>query len=242
MNRILYEAGEVLEGRVTLDDVRATHVRRVLNSKPGDRLRTGEIDGPLSTGTVVEVSETRVVLEIREEGTPDRPKLDLMLALPRPKVLRRLLPQISALGVDRLILCNASRVERYYFDTHVLEEEELRKALVEGLTQCGDTRLPRVRVVKRLKHFMEDELSETPDGQTRWLLHPYEAEPMLTTPIRADRLLLAIGPEGGWKPYELDGFADCGFHRVSLFSRILRSDTACVAALGLAACRMGEAG
>lgn len=240
MNRILYEAEELRDGCVVLDDVRATHIRRVLNSKPGDLLRTGEIDGPLSSGTVVETLADRVVLAIREEDTPARPNLDLILALPRPKVLRRLLPQIAALGVDRLILCNASRVERYYFDTHVLEAEEVRKALVEGLAQCGDTRLPRVRLVKRFKHFMEDDLSRSVNTETRWLLHPYGAGSMLAAPMSTGRLMLAIGPEGGWMPYELEAFEDRGFRRVSLFPRILRSDTACVAALGLAACRLGD--
>jgi len=238
MNRILYEAEEVCDGRLELSDRRAGHIRNVLRSVCGDVLRMGEVDGPLSSGTLAEVSEERVVLEVREEGTPPRSRLDLILALPRPKVLKRLLPQISALGVDRLVLCNASRVERFYFDTHVLRPEVLREALVEGLVQCGDTRLPRVRVIRRLRHFMEDELSEFAEGSARWLLHPYGGTPMLEAAVGKERLVLAIGPEGGWRSHEVEGFEARGFRRVGLSGRILRSDTACVAALSLAACRM----
>ena len=55
-----------------------------------------------------------------EAATPPRPRVDLLLALPRPKVLRRLWSQLAALGVGQVILTNAARVERDYFGTHVL--------------------------------------------------------------------------------------------------------------------------
>ncbi|MGA0332446.1 MAG: 16S rRNA (uracil(1498)-N(3))-methyltransferase [Kiritimatiellia bacterium] len=230
MNRILYQKHELAHDQLLLTDHRATHILQVLKAQPGEELRTGEIDGPLSVSEVLKVEHQKVLLRVREEHCPSRPELDLLLAMPRPKVLKRLLPQIAAMGVDRIFLVNAERVEKYYFDTHVLSETFLFQALVEGLQQSGDTCLPRVELVRHLPSF----LAKTDFPANRWLLHPYGGESFLRADLRPGRRLIAIGPEGGWRPAELEEFAEKGFKQVTLFDRILRSDTACVVALGIA--------
>lgn len=233
MNRILYESDERKNGRVYLRDGRAEHIRKVLKAEPGDVLRMGEIDGPLAEGRVVNLDENGVELGITPGECPQRPCLDLLLALPRPKVLKRLLPQISALGVDRLFLTNAARVERYYFDSHVLDPLFLNKALVEGLVQSGDTCLPKVKVLRKLREFFEVDWTDT----GCWLLHPGVDQSLLTAPVSRPRQLLAIGPEGGWQAAEVEGFLAAGFEAVHLGKHILRSDTACICALGMAAAK-----
>ncbi|MEX2606961.1 MAG: RsmE family RNA methyltransferase [Kiritimatiellia bacterium] len=233
MNRILYDSDELSEGRLLLRDSRADHIRKVLKSKPGDSLRLGEIDGPLAEGRILIVDDQRVEMEITQGERPRRPSLDLLLALPRPKVLKRLLPQISALGVDRLFLTNAAKVERFYFDSHVLDPSFMRNALVEGLIQCGDTCLPRVKVLWSFPEFFETPLA----GHQCWLLHPGAEKSLLTAPVTGPRQLLAIGPEGGWRETEVKRFREAGFESVNLGKRILRSDTACICALGMAAAK-----
>ena len=138
MNLILLDAGEVAtDGSVTLEDARAAHIVRVLSGQPGQTLRIGIIDGPLGTGTLTAVSNTRVSLTCAfAAAAPPLPQLDLLLALPRPKVLRRLWAQLAALGVRRIMLTNAERVERNYFDTHLLEARIYHPLLVEGLQQA----------------------------------------------------------------------------------------------------------
>lgn len=240
MNRILYERSELREGRVVLGDDRAVHIRTVLKSGVGDVLKTGEVNGPVSSGEIVEICGEKVCLKICEGAVPPRPGTDLLLALPRPKVLNRLLPQIAALGVDRLILCNASKVERYYFDTHVLDDHHLRLRLLEGLTQCGDTCLPSVRVVRELHHFLEDEAADLFASADRFVLHPGGGVSLLKVPRKKNRTVLAIGPEGGWQESEVEKFQEKGFQRVSLRDRILRSDTAAIAALAVAVLGEGD--
>jgi RsmE family RNA methyltransferase len=237
MNRLLFDASECAGDRLVLRDARATHLRQVLKVALGDTIRAGQIDGPFAEARVERIGDAEIELSLAFGETPPLPEIDLLLSLPRPKVLRRLLPQIAALGVRRLILCNASRVERPYFDTHVLDPAELREALLEGLAQAGDTRLPEVRVERRLRPLVEDELATDPDIATRWLLHPHATSNMLEAAQRPGRLLLAIGPEGGWIPHELDFLAAQGFAPVGMGKRILRSDTACIAALALAHAR-----
>lgn len=234
MNRILYRNSEPVEGLLTLRDARADHIPTVLRAHPGDTLKLGQLNGPLAVGRIETLDPQSVTLRLTEGQTPSRPDVDLLLALPRPKVLRRLLPQIAALGVHRLFLTNAARVERPYFDTHVLDPEPLEIALIEGLTQAGDTLLPEVRVIRQLKIFLEDELDTATDAVRRLVLHPGCGTPLHRLPSTSCRTLLAIGPEGGWIPHELDRFAALDFHPVTLGSRILRSDTATLAALAIA--------
>jgi RsmE family RNA methyltransferase len=233
MNRILYRADEPVEGLITLRDARADHIRNVLRAKPGDTLRLGRLNGPLATGVIKTLDAQSVTLRLTEGETPEPPRTDLLLALPRPKVLRRLLPQIAALGVRRLFLTNAARVERPYFDTHVLDPAPLEAALIEGLTQAGDTLLPEVRVIRQLKIFLEDELDQASNATRRLVLHPGRGTPLRSLPATPGRTLLAIGPEGGWIPHELDRFEALGFQPVTLGPRILRSDTATLAALAI---------
>ena len=116
------------------------------------------LDGPRGVGTVQSISDDEIELRCCFEATiPSRPRIDVLLALPRPKVLRRLWAQFAALGVGQIILTNAERVERHYFDTHVLTSDCYRPLLVEGLQQARDTRLPIVSIHRRFKVLVEDQ-------------------------------------------------------------------------------------
>src|SRR5688572_32969415 len=160
MNLVLLEEHERVDAsRVTLTDARATHLLQVLRVTPGQTVRVGLLDGPLGLGTVDAVSDGRVTMRcVFETEAPPRPRVDVLLALPRPKVLRRLWAQFAALGVGRIVLTNASRVERHYFDTHVLDASTYRPLLIEGLQQAGDTRLPLVSIHRQFRILVEDEL------------------------------------------------------------------------------------
>ena len=238
MNLILCEPGELgAEGIVTLTGVRAQHVRTVLRVRPGDRVRVGVIDGPKGRGEVIAIEDDAVVLACAlDDPAPDPPAVDLLLALPRPKVLRRLWAQLAALGVGRIMLTNADRVERNYFDTHVLDEATYRPLLIEGLQQAGDTRLPRVSIHRQFRPLVEDELGPLPAGERRLVAHPDRGPSgcaAANVPPSA-RVLLAVGPEGGWNAFELDLLTQRGFQPISLGPRTLRTDTACIALLTLA--------
>lgn len=238
MNLILIEPDEVAEsGDVRLVGARANHLRGVLNVALGEEVRVGVIDGPRGVGTVQTIGDGMVVLRCAFDGiAPTRPDVDLLLALPRPKVMRRLWAQIAAIGVGRIILTHAARVERNYFDTHVLAPACYRPLLVEGLQQARDTRLPDVSVHRQFKVLVEDVLDDLfPEG-LRLVADPGAPPPVgvVVRESREARILLAIGPEGGWNAFETGLLESRGFHPVGMGSRTLRTDTACLALLTLA--------
>jgi RsmE family RNA methyltransferase len=236
VNLLLIEPCEVdAAGVVVLIDERARHLRSVLHVTPGQQLRAGLVDGPVGTAIVRASDDRAVTLECRFTELPPTATVDLLLAVPRPKVLRRLWPQLAALGVGRVLLTNAERVERNYFDTHFLRPDVYRRLLLDGLEQARDTRVPTVTVHRQFRRLVEDELDTETSADLRLVADPAHDASMLTAvPPHARRLLLAVGPEGGWNRFELDLLAAHGFAGISLGTRVLRSDTACVALLAVA--------
>ncbi|MDA0577765.1 MAG: RsmE family RNA methyltransferase [Verrucomicrobia bacterium] len=237
MNRIILEPTELAPERVvTLTDHRARHIATILKPALGQPLRIGVVNGDIGTGVVRKCSRDRVTLECQLTGPPPpQPHICLLLALPRPKIMKRLWAPLASLGVQHIHLTNAAAVERNYFDTHWIEETHYRPHLLEGLAQAGITRLPCVSIHRQLKPFIEDNLETQFAETTRLLAHP-TAEARIRNAIRPQtrRVLLAIGPEGGWTPYECDLLTAHGFIPVATGHEVLRSDVACIALLSLA--------
>lgn len=231
---LLADADFAPDGSVRLAGRRLEHVRRVLQPRTGDELRVGRLHGRLGTARIVALDERELVLAPPELTDPPPPRagIDLLLALPRPKILKKVLPAIASLGVDRLILLNAARVEKSYFDARLLAPDALAELLALGLEQARDTVPPEVLVRARFRPFVEDECATLLDETgTRLVCHPPATDPV---PQRAGdaRVALAIGPEGGWVPFELALLAAHGFRPVTLGPRILRVETAVPALIG----------
>lgn len=234
MNVLLFDEKELRGSTLCLTDRRAAHITGILRSKPGDTLRVGMINGLGGTGRVVKVEDAEVVLDV-ELTVPPTPKmtLDLILALPRPIMLKRILKQATVLGVRSIHLIRSQRVEKSFFHSPVLHPENMRKLLVEGLEQAMDTRLPSISIHSRFKPFVED-VVPTMDNVAKLLAHPDEEgtlSDLYSADLPLNNVALAIGPEGGWNDYEVDCFYDAGFHGFNMGSRILHVDTAVVALL-----------
>ncbi len=134
------------------------------------------------------------------------------------------------MGVKRLVLLNSYRVEKSYWQSPVVQKETLREQLILGLEQARDTVLPEVLLRQRFKPFVEDELPALAEGTLPLLAHPVAEG---DCPRRVEGpVTLAVGPEGGFIPYEVEKLVECGFQTVSLGERILRVETAVPALLG----------
>jgi 16S rRNA (uracil1498-N3)-methyltransferase len=238
MNIILIAAEEVIDDRVVLADHRAQHIVKVLRSNPEDTVRVGIINGRKGTGRILNISDGRpfrveLALDLREEAAP-RPKIDLLLALPRPIMLKRIFSQAAALGFGSIILINANRVEKSFWEATLLSGESTRTHLLHGLEQAVDTRLPEVRTFSRFKPFVEDMLP----GMMRDYSHCLLAHPVGVRTLKEvltgsrDRILLAVGPEGGWVDYEVKRFLEKGFSAFTMGERILKVDTAVISLHG----------
>lgn len=231
MNLLLLHPEELSQDgrRARVVGRRAEHVRCVHRASVGRQLRVGVVDGPVGEGRVEALSAEGVELSLCLGGVPPADLgLHLVLALPRPKVLARLLRDVACLGVKRLTLMNAARVEPSYWQHHALAPAFMKEQLLLGLEQARDTLLPRVEIARGFRPFVEDRLSRA--AGCRLLLHPSAGAPRLTAPD--GYATLVIGPEGGFIPFEVALLQASGFKLCTLGPRVLRTETAVPVALG----------
>ncbi|UUD65977.1 16S rRNA (uracil(1498)-N(3))-methyltransferase [Pseudomonas seleniipraecipitans] len=231
MNLLLLEDGDFIAAdRVRLDGRRLTHLNEVHRAESGDSLRVGRVGGDMGHGQLLHLDANSAELQVSfDQPPPAKLPITLLLALPRPKMLKRVLQSVAAMGVPRLILLNSYRVEKSFWQTPFLEPAAIREQLILGLEQARDTLLPEVIIEKRFKPFVEDRLPQLAAGTLGLTGHPgdYPACPRAV----AQSVTLAIGPEGGWIPYEVDKLAEAGLQPVQLGERILRVETAVTALL-----------
>lgn len=227
---LLFPEDFVDENIVRLSGRRLQHIKNVHKATVGDVLSVGLVNGLLGEGKILELSAESI--ELRVELTsppPEKLPLTLVLAMPRPKMLKRILETVATLGVRKLILINSYRVEKSFWLSPVLDEKSVLEHFTLGLEQGRDTVFPEFEIRKLFKPFVEDELGSLSEGTERFVAHPIDAE---ACPISIDdnkAVTLVVGPEGGFIPYEVEKLQEQGFLSVTNGPRILRVETAVTA-------------
>jgi len=224
---LLCESDFLSPWRAIVKGRRLEHARSILRLSPGDSLKAGTLGGMIGEAKVASIDkESMELVDCRFDAPPPAPvPLTLIVALPRPQSLKKLLHFVASSGVKRLFLVSSSKVEKSYWSSSAMKPEAIEEELLLGLEQGVDTVLPSVELRRRLRPFVEDELpSLAGEGALKFIAHPGAVEPC---PGCAGReCLLAIGPEGGFIDRELELFAKAGFMPVSAGDRILRVEFA----------------
>jgi len=237
VNIILLEEHEL--GRsLSRRDERTVHLVKVLHKKAGDTFEAGILGGMKGTGRIEKINfDGSIFLTVTaNEPPPERLPLRVAVGFVRPIQIRRLLRDLSNIGVSSVDLVGTELGEKSYRDTKLLDDGGAHAALVEGAVQARDTRIPALTVY---------------DSLDKWLrLGPWKNESVRHTPLLAamDNVrpegsiynigisrsaVLAVGPERGWSDRERELFEQAGFLRLSMGNRALRTETACAAAAAL---------
>ncbi|MFA6293111.1 MAG: 16S rRNA (uracil(1498)-N(3))-methyltransferase [Victivallales bacterium] len=210
---------------------RMLHIQGVLRALPGDRIKVALLGGRIGAGKILSSGPDKVELQV--EFTSDPPPalpVTLIFALPRPKTYRKILQAASSMGVKRFIAIESWKVDKSYWNSPALSEEETREQFILGLEQGGDTALPEITFKRRFKPFVEDELPGIIKDRLPLLAHPGA---VCDCPRSvAGQLVLCVGPEGGFTEYEVALLEKYGMQPVSIGSRILRTEFAVCAILG----------
>jgi len=232
MNLLLFSQRDRLDAqRIRVCDHRLQHLRNVHQAEPGHHVRVGEISGALGSGEILSLTDSEAVIQVNlNQPPPDKLPLTLVLALPRPKMLRRILRAVAELGVGELHLINSYRVEKSYWQTPVLQTATIHQYLLQGLEQAMDTEPPRVEQHRRFKPFVDDELPSLLQRRRALLAHPGDY-PSCPRGLSGDTVLV-VGPEGGFIPFEVEKLEAAGCETVSLGPRILRVENAVTTLLG----------
>ncbi|RBA40202.1 MULTISPECIES: 16S rRNA (uracil(1498)-N(3))-methyltransferase [Acinetobacter] len=232
MNIVLLDANQDCSRDIwSIEDQRQIkHLNQHLQLRAGDTLKVGVRDGQRYLTEVQSITAQQIMLRpIQTESVPNKLPVHLILALPRPKVLRRIIMDAVTLGVERISLIHSYRVDKSYWQSPFLQQ--LDDYVTLGLEQAGDTIVPEIQLYKRFKPFVEDVLPTLISEQRpAYVAHPYAEQPMPHAIAHGCNLI--VGPEGGFIPYEIELLKKNGCQAMSLGNRILRTETAVSNILG----------
>jgi RsmE family RNA methyltransferase len=213
--------------RVCLSGRRFNHIRTVLNAGPGDTVACGRVNGRLGVGVIHDMDDTRLVMQVAlDQAPPPALPLNLVLALPRPKMLRRIIQNVTALGVKQIYLVNSWRVEKSFWQSPFLEQDNLMSYARLGLEQARDTVLPEIHKKRFFSRFVKQELPGISRETLCMTAHP-KTDRICPAGVNQP-VTLAVGPEGGWIDLEVQTLADIGFIPCGLGPRILTVETAVI--------------
>jgi 16S rRNA (uracil1498-N3)-methyltransferase len=229
MNIILFKENELTNSVAQVTDRRLIHMIETLKVKEGDKLKAGIVGGLLGTAEVLSIDSTKACLRFSSESNPPAPlNIRLVLALPRPKVLRRVLYTVTCLGIKQIDVINAWRVEKSYWSSPLLSG--LDEYLLPALEQARDTILPEIRLHRFFSTFVKDELPQLSKDTLRLAAHP--SSTMTELKPTSEPITLVIGAEGGFIQKEIDTLSDVGFSFFSAGERILNVESAVPYILG----------
>lgn len=224
MNLILLHKENICDGKAEITGRKLEHILTYIKPSIGITLKIGLLNGLMGEGIVTDINDQRLILTLTAENSPPPPlPLKLILAMPRPKVLNRVIQNATSLGIKEIYIIKTWKVEKSYWESPMIREENLKRQMIIGLEQSKDTIMPTIQIRKRFKPFVEDELPLIVKDSLALVSHPVAESPC---PHGVDSLVtLAIGPEGGFIPYEVNALQNIGFKPISLGERILRVET-----------------
>ncbi len=234
MNLLLLHASDfIAPNRVRLNDYRFIHLKKIIKIAKGERIRAGLLNGNVGYAEAEQQNNEYIELLVKlTEPPPAALNVHLILALPRPKMLKRIFQTISAMGVKQLSLIHSARVEKSYWQTPWLKADKMNQHLILGLEQAQDTILAQVHFYQRFKPFAEDILPGLAATRQALVAHPGQGDFCLQQVNRQQSCILAVGPEGGFSDYEVNKFTQAGFNRCQMGERILRVENAVPVLLG----------
>jgi RsmE family RNA methyltransferase len=238
MNIVIYKSDELdSDSRLSLNGRRADHILKILNAQPGDTIKLGEYGGQLRTGRVIECGDDIVQLKVEGGSLNQKPPygLHLLLAMPRPQTLKKVLEITSCFSICSIELVQAEKVEKSYFSSKLLQEGELEKHVMLGLEQGRKVIPPRISINRNFFRTYEPPAGE--EG-SRFVLDSVGTSLLIDSDVsrelgRGKPCTVAIGPEGGWSTGELDWFAARDFSICGLGPTPLRVEYAVCSLLSM---------
>jgi 16S rRNA (uracil1498-N3)-methyltransferase len=229
----------------------ASHLAKVLRARAGDELILFNGQGSEFSAVIEAVRGARVTVAVGAARSVDREsplQITLIQCVPRGDRMDFVVQKATELGVARIVPVLSQRsVVRLDSSQAASKLEHWQAVAVSACEQCGRNRLPQIDVAQPLLNFLGNLPPALPET-LRLVLEPEQrdahpessAPPLASTTIKA--VEFAIGPEGGFAPEELEGFSLCGFARIGLGPRVLRTETAAIAAIVMLQTRFGDMG
>ncbi len=200
------------------------HIVKIQKLGPGRELQVGLLGGLMGRALITAQDEHNTDIQVELNIEPPAPcPITLVLALPRPLMLKRVLQAATSMGVKEIHLIHSNKVEKSYWQSPQISDDALHELLLLGLEQGVDTKLPKLVKHQRFRPFVEDCLPTLIQDKRAYVAHPCDDKDNFQA---AEECCVAIGPEGGFTEYEVEKLQSAGMLPLSLGPRILRVETA----------------
>ncbi len=231
---LLHPDDMINETQAQISGRRLKHLVQTHQITVGKILSAGFIDGLLGTSQILKHDNKKLLLDVSfTQEAPKASPITVILALPRPKSIGRILQSLTSLGIKSIHLINSFRVEKSFWQSTHLNKEVIQKELYLGLEQARDTLLPKVHFHRGFRPFVEDLAPKVIENKRGLLAHPYSQQSLKSLLYQQQDLrpqeVLAVGPEGGWIDYEIQKFQEIGFFPFCFGERVLKLETALTA-------------
>lgn len=257
MNICLFKPEEI-DSPLDLRDERAVHLIKILHKQEGNTFSAGITGGMAGTATITSIEkhkETAPNGKEYEAGSltftfspeTDGKQLNpliMIIGFPRPIQLKRLLRDMAGLGVLEVHLTGTELSEKSYLESDMATTDSGNQMLYEGTVQAASTHIPLLVRHNSVKECIEYIKNNTKESKPKLLaldnvnakcgLTGYLNENPLTDDEKKPLLTVAaIGSERGWTLKERELLEQNGFIRLSMGSRVLRTETAATVAASL---------
>ena len=228
MNLILFTKEEIYNP-ISSTDSRYQHIKKILRIGLNDTFDSGIINGPLGTAEITGINEKELSINFtaHSESQPLYP-VTLIIGIPRPPTARRLLKDMTSLGIDRIWFTGTELGEKSYLTSKIWQNEKYMEYVLEGAQQGESTLLPEIRKFYSLNQC----LNEVHEGKKCALDNNENSQSISTFKGSRNRTVIAIGSERGWTEKEREILKNHGFHLLSMGTRVLRTETACSMGVG----------
>lgn len=241
VNSLIVLPEERQGSRAVLLGERAAYVHTFHDLKAGLEVRAAELGGKIGSAKVLTTSSERLELELDlHTPPPPRSPVVLIVAVPRPQTVKKVVQAAAMLGARELILTRAERCVASYLQSKGLAEAALRNETIRGLEQACDSIPPKIQICRSFKKLTDEILPERISETAPPLLIVAHCQNDSTTDlaslnsIEPDReVICALGPEAGWNDFEVDRFFELGFKPMQLGPRMLRVEVAMTYLLGM---------
>lgn len=222
---ILEEEDFITENIVRLSGRRYNHMMEIHKVKKGQKLIIGKLNGKMGSGEVLDINDEEIDMKVNLNQNPPKPlSIKIIMAMPRPKVFKRIIRDLTSMGIKEIYIIKTWKVEKSFWNSPVLSEKVLKDSIILGLEQGKDTIMPKIEIFKRFKPFIEDDITGIIEGTKALVADPF-SEKREIKDFENKPITLAIGPEGGFIEYEINMFKKYGFEDLNLGDRILRVET-----------------
>ena len=227
MNIILFKEGV---NTFKAQDERYSHIKKVIKLKAGDSFKAGVINKSSGMAKITNFdSESIDFVYTAESYELNMYPLTILLAMVRPICMKRILRELSSLGIQKLILCPTDLGEKSYLSSSLYTSSEAEDILINGAMQSGYAGLTELVIKPSLKAALAE-----CGPKDKFVLDIKESRALNDLTFLNNDIVLALGGERGWSENERQLFKTNNFEILNLGNRILRTETAVVAATAMA--------